>query len=130
MRWTKNKDVQRLLLFSIGGAINTGLTYALYLLLKLLINYQVAYAIAYASGIVFSYWFNSVFVFRVSLSWQGIFTYPLVYIVQYLVAAFFLGGLVEYFDVDENIAPIMVMVVMFPVTYLMSKFFLIRKVSR
>jgi putative flippase GtrA len=130
LNWIRNKNIQRWLTFVVGGGINTGFTYFLYLLLKLVLAYQWAYAISYVSGIFFSYWFNSVFVFRSTLSWKGVFAYPLVYVGQYLASAFFLAGLVEYLDVSQNIAPILVAIVLLPITYLLSKLLLGKSSSR
>lgn len=116
--------VQRWLRFIIGGGINTGFTYIVYLVLNKFLAYQVAYLIAYGLGIVFAYWFNSIVVFRVPLSWSKLLSYPMVYVIQYLVSAFLLGGIVEFFRVSEVIAPLVVVVAMIPVSYFMSKFVL------
>lgn len=115
MRWLR---------FIIGGGINTGITYLVYLGFNAVLPYQFAYLIAFTLGVFFSYWFNARLVFGVPLSWNGLFSYPIVYVIQYLVSAFFLGGLVEFFRISESIAPIVVAVALTPVTYLMSKFVL------
>ena len=112
---------QRWLRFIIGGGINTGFTYLVYLGVNKFLPYHAAYLIAYALGIVFSYWFNARVVFRVPLSSKGFAAYPVVYVVQYLVSALCLGGLVEFLQISELIAPLVVAVVMIPLTYLMSK---------
>ena len=77
-----HQKLQHWFRFLAGGVINTGFTYGLYYLLQKLFFYQIAYAIAYASGIIFSYWFNAHIVFKTPLSWKGLFTYPLVYVVH------------------------------------------------
>lgn len=124
------KEAQRWLRFVVGGGINTGFTYLVYLGLHVFLMYQFAYLFAYAAGVLFSYWFNASVVFRAPLSWKGFFSYPIVYVVQYLVSAFFLGGLVEFSRISESIAPLVVAVAMIPVTYLMSKFVLGGKRSK
>lgn len=121
---TVSPRAQRWLRFIVGGGINTGFTYLVYLGINVFLPYHAAYLIAYAVGVVFSYWFNARVVFRVPLSWKGLATYPVVYVVQYLVAALCLGGLVEFFQISELIAPLVVVVAMIPLTYLMSKFLL------
>lgn len=115
---------QRWLRFIVGGGINTGFTYLVYLGMNAFLNYQVAYLIAYAAGVVFSYWFNARVVFCVPLSWRGLFSYPIVYLVQYVFSAFLLGGFIEFFNMREMVAPLVVAVAMIPFTYLMSKFVL------
>lgn len=116
--------VQRWLRFVVGGAINTGFTYLVYLGMNLLLSYQVAYFLAYVIGVMFSYWFNARVVFRVPISWGGLFSYPIVYLVQYLFSALLLSGFVEIFGVKEMVAPIFVAFLMAPITYLISKYIL------
>jgi putative flippase GtrA len=110
--------------FVLGGALNTGLTYGLYLLLHQRLPYQVAYALAYVAGIVFAYGFNARFVFRVPLSWRGLFAYPLVYLVQYLASAVLLELLVTGMTMPAVFAPLLVSAVMLPLTFVMSRWVL------
>jgi putative flippase GtrA len=122
MRSGSDAVMKRWLRFLAGGGINTAFTYAVYLGLNRVMPYQAAYFIAFALGIVFAYWFNAVVVFRVPLSWKGLFSYPVVYVVQYVASAFLLGGLVEVLGIKQSLAPLVVSVVMVPVTYVMSRF--------
>jgi putative flippase GtrA len=119
-----NTKIKRWLHFLIGGAINTAFTYAVYLALNTILAYQLAYFIAYILGIIFAYWFNATVVFKVNLSWKGFFSYPIVYLVQYLASAFLLAGLVEMAGIMESLAPLVVAIIMVPATYVMSKFLL------
>ncbi len=112
--------------FILGGGLNTALTYVIYLVLNKVFVYQLAYFIAYTLGIIFAYWFNSVVVFRVQTSWKGFFSYPAVYLIQYFTSAFLLGGLVEVVGVFELVAPLLVAILMVPVTYIMNKILLER----
>lgn len=111
----------RPLQFVIGGALNTGLSYSVYLLLLLAVDYQIAYFVAYLCGLLFAYWFNAVVVFKVALSWRGLMAYPIVYISQYALSALLLGSLVAFVGVTEALAPLVVAAVMLPITYLMNK---------
>ena len=114
--------------FIAGGALNTGITYSLYLILKMIVFYQVAYAIAYTLGVVFSYLFNALIVFRVPLSWSGGGIYPLVYLAQYVISAFFLTMAVEQFSIPEKLGPLVVVILMVPVTFFLSKLAIVRKI--
>lgn len=120
----------RWLRFVAGGVANTAFSYCVYLLLQLAIPYQWAYLAAYAAGIVFAYWFNARHVFRVPLSWQGLFAYPLVYVVQYAVSALLLHALVERLGAAPAWAPLPVTVAMLPLTYAMNRLVLTFKRSR
>ncbi|MDR6161098.1 MULTISPECIES: GtrA family protein [Pseudomonas] len=117
-------QVRRWISFLIGGGLNTGLTYCLYLLLSLWINYQVAYAIAYAAGIIFAYFFNSKIVFKVDRSWIGMAIYPSIYLLQYAIGALLLNVLVERLHLNKAIAPIIVILLLLPCSYLLNKFVL------
>ncbi|WP_438299327.1 GtrA family protein [Pseudomonas sp. NMS19W] len=119
-----NTQVRRWIQFLIGGGLNTGLTYCLYLMLSYWIDYQVAYAIAYATGIVFAYVFNSKVVFKVQQSWIGMAIYPSIYLVQYLLGALILNLLVEHLHLHKVIAPILVILLLLPCSYLLNKFVL------
>ena len=117
-------DIKRWARFLISGAINTSVTYLLYLLLNIFLDYQLAYFISFFSGIVLSYWLNSVIVFKVSLSWKKFFSFPLVYVVQYLIAALILRYTVTQLNIDEMLAPLITIVITLPITYLISRFLL------
>ncbi|MGE8447865.1 MAG: GtrA family protein [Comamonas sp.] len=117
-------QVKRWLRFVVGGGMNTGFSYLIYLLGGLVFSYQVAYFIAYVSGIIFSYWFNARFVFHIPLSWKGLLSYPLVYLVQYLISALLLGSAVEYLGINKYIAPLAITLITLPLTYCMSKLLL------
>ena len=112
---------QRPLRFLCGGAANTLLSWLLYLALVQVLPYQWAYLGAYVAGIVFAYWVNATFVFRVALSWRGLFAYPAVYVVQYLAAAVLLEVLVRFAGAAPAYAPLAVTAILLPLTYLMNK---------
>lgn len=123
---SRRARLRRIAGFVIGGACNTGVTYLIYLALHLVLNYQLAYLLAYAAGIVFSYVFNSLVVFRRPMSWRGLMAFPAVYIVQYLVSAGVLALIVETIKVPAWWAPLLVSVLMLPLTYLLTRFVLTR----
>ena len=125
MSFSKIKQrARRWLRFLLGGGINTAFTYGIYFALNLTMNYQLAYLLAYALGVVFAYWFNAVFVFKVPLSWKGFFAYPLVYVLQYGSSALLLGVLVEFANMNEKFAPLLIAVCMLPFTYMLSRYVL------
>jgi putative flippase GtrA len=77
--------------------------------------------------VLFSYWFNSVVVFRVALRADTLARYPLVYVVQYLASALLLGTLVEGLAIPAEFAPLIVSVLMIPVTFVMSRWIILRR---
>jgi len=124
---TPRPDLRRWLRFAVGGAVNTAASYGIYLLLHLVLPYQAAYLLAYAAGVLFAYWFNSVFVFHTPLAWRTLLTYPLVYAVQYLLSAALLAGAVEVLRLSPTLAPLLVAACMVPSSYLINKMALLRR---
>jgi hypothetical protein len=64
------------------------------------------------------------------MSWRGFFAYPLVYVVQYLLSALMLEGIVVRLSIKDSVAPLLVTVLMVPVTFSISKFILNWKVKK
>lgn len=122
--YTKHKEV---FLWALGGGLNSALTYALYLLLKLIIPYRVAYSITYIIGIIFAYYFNSLIVFKKPLSIKKFFQFPLVYVVQYLLSIALLEIFVKLFNMGTDFAPILILIIVTPITYFLSKLILKEK---
>jgi putative flippase GtrA len=116
----KNKKI----LFLFGGLLNTALTYAIYLLLNSYMYYLFAYFISYIMGIIFAYYYNSKYVFNVSFSWKKLFQYPVIYIIQYIVSTLLLIIFVSIIQIDESIAPLIILSVMVPFSYLLNEFIL------
>lgn len=118
----KHRDnIGELWRFVAVGAINTAITYLLYLLLQRVCFYQIAYAIAYLLGIVSSYLLNSLVVFKKPLSWSRGIIYPLIYFAQYLISAALLAGVVEFLKISEKIGPLFVITLMVPVTFSLNR---------
>ena len=107
--------------FLIAGAVNTGLTYALYLLLLGSVRYLIAYSVAYVTGIVLSYFLNALFVFRTGTAISGMMKFPLVYVAQYLLGGLVLWTCVEWLNVRREIGLAISIAVTVPTTYLASK---------
>lgn len=122
----RQQSLTHLIKFLIGGGINTAFTYGLYFGLQVSLPYQLAYALAFAAGIVFSYWFNATIVFKTRISWKGFFTFPLVYVMQYLLSAVLLSVFVERFSIPQSIAPLAVIVLTIPITFGLTRWLLRR----
>lgn len=107
--------------FLIAGGLNTAIGYALYLLMLPWIRYEIAYAIAYVLGIGTSYLLNAIFVFRRPLSMKAAFAFPLVYAVQLVLGSILLKILVDWMGIPEQFAPLIVVVLSLPMTFLLSR---------
>jgi putative flippase GtrA len=110
--------------FLVVGAVNTGLSYLVYLALLRWVSYRWAYSISYATGIVLSFVLNSRFVFRVPLRWRRLLPYPSVYLVQYLLGLCVVYVGVELLRWDERLMPVAVLVVTVPVSFVLTRWVL------
>ncbi|WP_430125571.1 GtrA family protein [Paenibacillus solani] len=124
MRFILKKQFIR---FAFIGLLNTGITYALYLVFLGFFSYQIAYAVSYISGIIISFFFNTSFVFRSRISILKFLKYPLVYVVQFILNWIVLKISVNYFGIHIKLAPLIVIIISIPVTFALTKFILEEK---
>lgn len=112
--------------FLVGGAINTAATLALYWALQRVMHYQLAYLVSYCAGIAISYSVNTRFVFRARHTWLKFAVFPLIYLITYVIGAVMLKVSVHYLGVPVAIAPLVSIVVTLPVSFLLTRFLLLR----
>lgn len=108
------------------GALNTIVTYVVYLLLLPSLDYAKAYAMAYVVGIVISYALNVRFVFRVNPSWRTLLLFPLVYLAQYLVGLSVLYISVERLAIPRELALLVTIALSIPLTFVLTRTLLLR----
>ncbi len=111
----------QLLRFAASGAVNTALSYAVYLLLLPFLHYLVAYAIAYVAGIASSYVLMTTFVFRAPRRWSTAMRFPFIYVAQYLLGSGITYLLVEHAGVRPFAAALLAMVVVVPTTFVLAR---------
>jgi putative flippase GtrA len=107
--------------FALGAVLNVVVGYGSYLLLLHWLHYVAAYAIAYVIGIAVSYVFNAFIVFRQPMRARAALTFPLVYIVQFLLGLVLLKVLVEALHIPVWMGPLLVSALTLPVTFVMSR---------
>ena len=107
--------------FLIAGGLNTAITYGIYLILLMFIPYTASYTISYITGIVFAYLLNRFFVFKSHQGFKSIALFPLVYLAQYVVGILILWCWVEKLGFAERLAPLVVIIITIPITYIFSK---------
>jgi putative flippase GtrA len=118
MRSTERGSVPR---FLIAGLVNTGVSYVAYLLLLRVAPYRTAFTIAFLFGILFSYALQSRFVFRRQAGWRSFSRFPFVYVAQYLAGLGLVSLLVEWWAVPAWLAPLLVLAVTIPLTYVLTR---------
>jgi putative flippase GtrA len=115
------RNIPSFMRFVAAGGANTLVTYIVYLILVRFVNYNVAYILCYATGIAFSYWVNTAIVFKATPSVGKFIIYPVVYVVQFLLAAGVLNIFVGLLQFPKELGPIVVAVITLPVTYVLSR---------
>jgi putative flippase GtrA len=112
--------------FIVAGLINTAASYLCYLVLLRWLDHQFAYAVAFVFGIGLSYVLNARFVFRARPTVRRTLLFPLVYVVQWAVGAALLEVLVARAGIDARLAPLFVIVVTIPLSFLLARWVLTR----
>lgn len=107
--------------FLLVGGINTVVGYVLYLVALQVLSYRLAYTAAFVVGVVLSYALNTYFVFQMPWSWRRLMAFPMVYALQYVVGLVALAFLVERMGVPVVFAPLLVVIMTIPVTFLASR---------
>lgn len=107
--------------FLVAGLFNTLAGYLLYLVLCVLVDYRLAYTLSYAAGIVLAYAVNTLFVFRVAWNWHSLIAFPSVYVLQYALGLGLVWFLVQMMGVPAKFAPLLVIPILVPVTFLASR---------
>jgi putative flippase GtrA len=107
--------------FLLAGAVNTVVTFLLYLALLGVVAYPVAYSAAFGTGIVIAYVLNRGFVFRSAGSLRAMLLFPLVYVLQYLLGLAVVVIWVDVLALPEALASLAAVVVTIPVTYALSR---------
>ena len=88
------------------------------------IQYPVAFTISYIIGVLVSYIGGTKYVFKAKHSSVKALIYPFVYVLQYVTGLYLLHLLIITLGISEEIAPIIVYTLTFPITFLLSKFIL------
>ena len=115
--------------FLVVGAVNTAVSYALYLALTPLLGYSIAYVVAFAAGVATSYVLSSRWVFDSGGSALRAGAFPLVYLPQLLFGSVALRVAVERWAIDPRLALALVIAVTIPVNFLLARVILERRTS-
>jgi putative flippase GtrA len=116
--------------FAIVGVINTGTFYASYLVMHGWLPYYPAYVIAFLISMVGSFFLNTYITYRTRPTWRKFLLFPLTNLTNFVVTSVGVFVLVEWFGVDERIAPLLAAAAAIPVTFLVSRRILTRHDER
>lgn len=115
------------LLFVVVGIVNTfnGVVFAF--LFSLILNSTIAFILGYGCSLVISYILNSIFVFKHSLSIIKFVKFCVSYIPNFLIQFIMVLVFLHYFHLNEVIVYAMAAALGVPITFLMVKFFALKK---
>ena len=112
--------------FLIAGALNTGLTYAIYLLLLFALDYRFAYVLSFFSGIAIALVLNSQFVFKTRLTIKRVLGFIAAYCFQLILGILMLQLIVEQTSIPRSIAPLCMMLITVPLSFFLNRYALKR----
>ncbi len=107
--------------FLFSGAVNTLLTYLLYLFLLSTLGHRLAYSVAFASGIGLAYLVNRIFVFKAHAGWRSALAMPLIYLVQYLLGMAIIELWIEVLGLQPTLGPLAAIAVTVPLVFALSR---------
>lgn len=110
--------------FLLVGSINTVSTYIIYLLaLWISTSAILAYNISYMLGIGISYCLNLKITFKKKHSLIKMLSFPLVYVVQYVVGLIALKFFLSW-GINAELAGLFIIPIIVPITFIFSRFIL------
>lgn len=118
--------VERIARFALVGVVNTAVHYAIYLALVRLIPYLLAYVVAFMVATVCSYFLNCRFTFHVRPTLRGLLEFPLSSLTNFVVSTAGMYVAVQWWSVPTWLAPMPVVLVAVPVTFLVAQFLMAR----
>jgi putative flippase GtrA len=108
--------------FAISGALNTTLTYIMFLCLTHLVGSSTAYTLTYVAGIAIAYLMNTLFVFKTGHNKGMAIAVPVWYLVQYVYGLAALNMLIQILKLPAYIAIAIVIASPFPLQFLILQF--------
>lgn len=107
--------------FLVAGGSTTAISYLAYALFLWVMDPKAAYALSYVLSIGWSYWVTSTWVFRRPLTWKGLLSFPLVYVVQALLSFLLFVVLLDRLLLPPLAAPLVTIILMLPLTYVLGR---------
>jgi putative flippase GtrA len=115
------KSSRQIVLFLIVGVSNTILTYVVYLALLRVAHYAWAFTGAFIVGLIFTGLLNFRVTFAHHPTIAACVVFTLYYCLYWVFALALLHVFVEWFGIDEHYAPILMLPVVVPINFVMTK---------
>lgn len=121
------KKYQAFIRFIIVGIINTLNYYTLYIILMYFNNpYIISHTLAFVISMIGSFYLNCYFTYKTKPTVKKFFQFPMTYIVNYSVTTLSLYILIDVLNLNEFIAPLIAAILPIPITYMVSKWILVK----
>lgn len=125
----KSAKIKEFLRYTVVGCINTLIYYISYLVFMNIFNfsYRISFVAGYVISIIFSYFLNTYFTYKEKPSLKKFLIFPLTYIPNFIIQYIGMILLVDHFDMNRKLAPIITAIVSTPITFFVMRYVIKKK---
>ncbi|WP_297133132.1 GtrA family protein [Terrisporobacter sp.] len=125
----KSAKIKEFLRYTVVGCINTLIYYISYLVFMNIFNfsYKISFAAGYVISIIFSYFLNTYFTYKEKPSLKKFLIFPLTYIPNFIIQYIGMILLVDHFNMNRKLAPIITAIVSTPITFFVMRYVIKKK---
>lgn len=110
-------NIGRLFRFGLTGVANTAVYYLFYRLFLLVLPYLAAHLISWAISVVFSFFVNCLFTYKVRPTWKRFFAFPASTLVNLVLTTVGSVVLVQALSFDKRHATLLMGIMAIPFTF-------------
>ncbi len=125
----KSAKIKEFLRYAVVGCVNTLIYYISYLVFMNIFNfsYRISFIAGYVISIIFSYFLNTYFTYKVKPSLKKFLLFPLTYIPNFIIQYIGMILLVDYLNMDRRLAPIITAIVSTPINFFIMRYIIKKK---
>ena len=125
----KSAKIKEFLRYVVVGCINTLIYYISYLVFMNIFNfsYRISFVAGYVISIIFSYFLNTYFTYKEKPSLKKFLLFPLTYIPNFIIQYIGMILLVDHFNMNRKLAPIITAIVATPITFFVMRYVIKKK---
>lgn len=125
----KSAKIKEFLRYTVVGCINTLIYYISYLVFMNVFNfsYRISFVAGYVISIISSYFLNTYFTYKEKPSLKKFLIFPLTYIPNFIIQYIGMILLVDHFNMNRKLAPIITAIVSTPITFFVMRYVIKKK---
>lgn len=125
----KSAKIKEFLRYTVVGCINTLIYYISYLVFMNIFNfsYRISFVAGYVISIISSYFLNTYFTYKEKPSLKKFLIFPLTYIPNFIIQYIGMILLVDHFNMNRKLAPIITAIVSTPITFFVMRYVIKKK---